>query len=467
MVCLVGLCVGLSGGAQGGYQASIGNSGNTIRTGTLLLNGSPTSSGCDTAALPAFTALPSATCTGASLLPPTTPASSNVTLTADGTLPTAAQVPTANASLSTGVCGPVRLLNTITATDPMLVRGGVGYAQAGPLTGSAALGLDGVTASHSMSSDVSQQNSATVLGANFSAAIWFKVSTGNSGPLLGFGSSPNDTAEGASDTPVIWIDTAGKVHAGGRSTLGTVTANSSGTTSYSDGAWHLAVMTVSSGVLTMTVSIYVDSSAAGSSTVLLSLATGFAGYWHAGWSPISASPWNSGTPNYLKATLADAAVFNTTLSAATVASLATSSSQANWLSRVTAAGAISSWPLGDDGTTSYTGSLPVIGTTSACTFVDVAIGGTGYCIYPNAIGTACAAPASKLSSLASSGPFAFTAIASTASKLVTSTTQADAAYATSCSTYCPGLHLLLPMTVTESYAGFASTLSFNGSQTVI
>ena len=54
--------------------------------------------------------------------------------------------------------------------------------------------------------DVVAENSATLLGSNFSAAVWFNVSSGNSGPLLGFGSSPNDTAESTSDYPVMWID---------------------------------------------------------------------------------------------------------------------------------------------------------------------------------------------------------------------------------------------------------------------
>ncbi|MDQ2837466.1 MAG: LamG domain-containing protein [Actinomycetota bacterium] len=467
MVCLFALMLGLAGTVQGGFTARLTNPADSLKLGTVLLAGSPATSGCDTAQLPAFTSLPVASCPGGTVLPASTPGSSNLTVTADGTLPTAAQLGSAAASLSGVSCGPVQLLNTVAPTDPMLVRGGVGYAVAGPLTGSAGLSLDGVAASHSLASDVLSRNSAALLGNSFSVAVWFKVSSGGNGPLIGFGSSPNDTAESSSDYPAMWLDSTGKVRAGARSTLGSVIATSSGTTRYDDGAWHLAVMTISSAVLTITVSVYVDSTPAGSATVLLSLATGFTGYWHVGWSPVSVAPWSSGTGNYLKGSLSDAAVFGSVLSAATVANLAGSGSQTTWLSRIGTAGANSSWPLSDDGTSSYAGTLPVVGNTSACSFLDLTIGGSGFCIYPNSIASSCAAPASKLSALASSGPLAFPAIQATASTVLTSTTKADASYAVSCSTFCPGLHLLLPVSITESYAGLASTLSVPASQTVI
>jgi hypothetical protein len=362
----------------------------------------------------------------------------------------------------------VRLQNPTDSSDPMLVRGGVTYAVAGPLTGSTGLGLDGVAASHTLASDIIAENSATLFGNNFSAAVWFNVASGKSGPLLGFGSSPNDTAESTSDYPLMWIDGSGTVHAGARSTLGSVIANSTGT-GYNNGAWHLAVMTFSSAVLTMTANIYVDSAAVGSQTVALSLLTGFSGYWHAGWSPVSSAPWSSGTPNYLTGQLADAAAFNATLSAATVASLATSGSQTTWQARLGTAGAMESWPLGDDGTTSYAGTLPVVGSTSTCTFIDGTVGGTGFCIYPNAVSTSCSAPTgtNKLTALVAGGPYSLTPIVASASKAITTTTVKDSTYATTCSTFCPGLHLLVPLKITETIGGFGSTLAFTSSQTVM
>lgn len=458
MVLCVAMVVGLSTTVQGGFTASVRNGVNSLAVGTVLLK---SGTSCDTATLPAFTAAPKANCPGANLLPTATPGTSAaVPITADGTLPTTSAG--ATATFTPGACGPVQLANTATTTDPMLVRGGVTYRAAGPLTNSAGITLDGSATNHSMLSDVSQQSSASLLGASFSAAIWFKVAGGNSGPLIGFGSSPNDTAESTSDYPVMWLDSTGKLKAGVRSTLGSVIATS--TAGYTDNTWHFAVMTVTSGVLTISITVYVDGVQVGTNAVLLSLATGFVGYWHAGWSPVSTSPWSSGTSNYLAGTLADAAVFPTQLTAAQVSSLYSSPDQATWLSRVAASSSLSSWPLGDDGTTAYIGTLPVVGTTSACSFVDVSIGGPTFCLYPIA-STACPASTAKLSAV--TGPYSFPPLISGASTTITSTTARDGSYAVSCSTYCPGLHLLLPATITESYAGLSSSLFFNASQTVI
>ncbi len=459
MVLVVVVLLGLGGSVQGGFLASLTNTGNSLAVGTVLLK---SGAACDTATQPAFTGLPSANCPSANLLPVTTPGTSPaVSLTADGSLPTTTTG--AGATLTAANCGPVRMANTATATDPMLVRGGVGYQAAGPLTNSAGITLDGVAANHSLLSNVSLQSSASLLGASFSAGVWFKVAGGRNGPLLGFGSSPNDTAESTSDNPVMWLDSTGRLKAGVRSTLGSVIATSSA--AYTDNAWHFAVMTVTSGVLTISMTIYVDGVQVGSNTVLLSLATGFNGYWHAGWSPVSSAPWSSGTTNYLTGTLADMVVFPSTLTAGQVSSLYSSGSQSTWLSRVSALVPYSSWPLGDDGTTSYTGVLPVVGTTSACSFVDVSIGGSTYCIYPNSIGSACSTPSAKLSNV--TGPYAFPPLLSGASTALTSTTVRDPTYATNCASYCPGLHLLLPATVVESYGGLSSALSFTASQTVL
>jgi hypothetical protein len=226
-------------------------------------------------------------------------------------------------------------------------------------------------------------------------------------------------------------------------------------------------MTITNAALAIGISVYVDNTAAGSNAALLGLATGFVGFWHAGWSPVSIAPWSSGTTNYLTGSLADMAEFPSALSAATVAGLAGSSSQAAWNSAITTAGATGSWSLGDSGTSAYTGTLPVVGATSACSFVDVAIGGTAFCVFPTSLTTACAAPASKLSTLAAGGPYSLPPIQSGLSVAIAIITARDSTYATTCATYCPGLHLLLPTTVTESLAGLSSALAFIASQTVI
>lgn len=459
LILSVGLLVGFGGAVQGGFSATVNNSVNSVAVGTVLLK---SGADCDTAGLPPFTALPSVTCANASVLPAATPATATITVTADGTLPIA--LSGASATLTGGGCGPVAMANAASSGDPMLVRGGVGFQAAGPLANSAGITVDGVAANHSMLSNIGLQTSASLLGASFSAGLWFRVAPGRSGPLLGFGVSPNDTAEATSDYPVMWLDSAGKLRAGVRTTAGSIVATAS-STGYADNGWHFALMTVTSSGLTLSITTWVDGVQTGSASGLLSLLTGFNGYWHAGWSPVAAAPWNSGTANYLAGSLADVVVLPSALTAAQVGSLASAGTQATWSTRVAALNALSSWPLGDDGTNAYLGSLPVIGTTPACSFVDVAIGGSSYCIYPNSISTSCAAPTAKLSTL--TGPYAFAPLLAGSSATLTTTTARDSSYATTCASYCPGLHLELPATIVERYGGLGSSLILAGSQTVI
>jgi len=115
----------------------------------------------------------------------------------------------------------------------------------------------------------------------------------------------------------------------------------------------------------------------------------------------------------------------------------------------------------------YSGVLPVVGSTAVCTFVDVTVGGPTFCVYPNSGSTPCGAPASQLSALAASGPLAFAPVVAAGSVALTTTTARDSTYATTCATFCPGLHLLLPIALSESLGVLGSVLSLPAGQTVI
>ena len=433
----LGLVWVLSAPTFGSLTAQITNNSSTAGTTATLMTATDTSSSstdCTSSTSP-ISSLQSLACSGSTLpasVPSTGTNSQQVTLSASG------GVAPGTASYTASSCGPVELADQSTASDPMLVRGGVTYAQAGPLTGSASLGLDGSSA---LAADIVPTSNAT-LGTTFTEGLWFKTAAGynGGGSLIGFGSSPSTISDTSADK-ILSMTTAGKLNLAIAGTLGT--SNTTSPISYNDGNWHLAVVTVSTSVLA-TVTLYVDGSQA-AQTTSLTLLTGYTGYWHVGWSPVS-----SGSA-YLAGNVADAFVVDSiALSPAQISTLDTAASQPIWNSDLSSDGASQSWGLGDTGTTTFTGTLPVIGSTSPCTMVSIATGGASYCIYsPNSSSAACATPTASSQTLTqwvAAGPQSFPATSLSASSRITTTLIRNSTYNP---TYMPGLRLYLPVTLTE------------------
>jgi hypothetical protein len=447
----------LSGASLGSLGATITNSADKAGTASTLLTATDVASAsvdCTSATAP-IEAREAFGCTR-SVLPGTVASSGtvaqSVSLSTSGTV-----APTA-ATLTAISCGPVELANAAAGSDPMLVRGGVTYDQAGPLTGGGSLGLDGSSA---LGADVIGVDSATLLGSSFTEGIWFKTAPGYSagGALLGFGSQPSSLGTEANADRIVSMTTAGKLNFLLDGSLG-VTSDTTTPLAYNNGAWHLVVVTVSTVVFTA-VTVYVDGSQVATSTGL-TLASGYTGYWHAGWSPVS-----SGSA-YLAGYLSDAFVVDgTSLSSAQVSALAGAGTQATWAGDLSTDGASDSWPLDDSGTSTFAGPYPVIGATSPCTMVSVADGASSFCAFsPNSLTTACATPTGSSPSLAawaSAGALAFPPTSLSTPTTLTLTVVRGSTYNAG---YLPGLHLYVPVSLTEKLAAaptWGATLTWTSS----
>lgn len=340
-LALLGLAMGTSSTRSGWTSGVVTNSTDTAAAGTLAVthasSGGPCVGGPRTATVP---------CPG-SLAP-----SAGAPASAVGTI-TNNSGSAITQSLTAGSCAPVRFANTQQATDPLLARNAVVFQQPDPwgTTSSAQFSGSGYA------TDIVGTSGSGLLGLlanNYSIGVWFNASDAQGGGLLSLSGSLSNGSGAAN--PALWLDQNGKVRYAVSSTLGTTQGASS--TSYSSG-WHHAVLTVSKAVLgvTMTITLYVDGSVQASSTVL-ALLTGTSGYWHLGWSDftgLTAPPSSS-----FHGRLAGAFVNQSTaLSAGTVGTLYAAATATAYRTTLAGTGGTASiWMLGDDGLTTYTGTLP-------------------------------------------------------------------------------------------------------------
>lgn len=283
------------------------------------------------------------------------------TLTNGGTLSAARLV----SDLRGVSCGPEQLANAKTAADPMLPRYDVAFEQGDPWGGSAAATFS----NGAYAADVLPTVTGSLLGASYAFGVWFKVANGyaGGGPLMSLAVSPVDGSAVAS-SPMLWMDTAGKIRFRVSGTLGTSSSGVSAA-AYNDGAWHLAILSVSA-VLVSTPTLYVDA-AAGVTSLGLAALTGANAYWHLGFADFTGI---AGAPAAtLPGSLAGAFVAASSVSSGTRSNLLGAASAAAYASLASGlSGAVHLWMLGDTGTTTYAGALPVIGATSPCTMVDLA-----------------------------------------------------------------------------------------------
>jgi hypothetical protein len=181
------------------------------------------------------------------------------------------------------------------------------------------------------------------------------------------------------------------------------------------------------GVISTT-TLYVDGDTGVSGGGLLVGYTSDTGFWHLGWAPTSVT---SLTTAYFKGTLSNFEVFNTAgaPSAPTAAQRGSQAAFSGWASPAT-----DRWLLGDSGTSTYAGVLPVLGSTSPCTMVD--IGWT----FTNPAGTA-SSSTTKLSVFSNGTPHGIAAPDPNTNQASTITTSRDGTY----NSYISGLHLYAPL----------------------
>lgn len=448
---VAGVITFVNGSAQAGFTASVANPASSVGTATSFLTATNGSVRCTSVpsggVVPTTAAFP---CTGSITpsVPTTGTAVSTTTLAGSGTAAFSA------ASLTATSCGPVQLANSAAATNPMLVRGPVSFAQAGPLSGSTSLGLNGT---NTLAADVVQRNGT----ANFSIGIWFKASAAN-GSLVSFATNPNEAVPTTSDRS-IYFDTAGRLAFSVSPSLPTTIRS---TKSYADGNWHYAVGTFASGGLTLArQTLYVDGVVAASNTNILSLNLGtmnYAGYWRVGQSNVSGGSL-AGSGNYFNGSLSNASVWSSELTAAQVSTLSGQTTQAGLSSSIASLAPVANWTLGDNGLQTFAGPYPVVGSVSPCSAVRSTVGTAGKCVYP-AQATACAAPTASttLSGLIAAGSLALNPSGPTTAQALAATVARDTTYDTR---YHVGLNILMPIEVKE--VGFTQTFSWLGNRFII
>ena len=350
---------GTTGTLSGWTAASVSNGTNNAADGSLAFSHTYPTGSCTLSARSSGTV----TCSGS---PAPAAASSGSTqsaadsITNNGTL-TAAQLVS---ELRAASCAPQQLADSKTAADPMLPRYSSTFGATDPWGSAGAIGLSG----GAYAADVSATNTGTLLGSSYSLGVWFKVAAGYAagGPLLSLDVSPVDGSSVAA-SPMLWMDTSGKIRFRVTGTLG---SSSSGVSAaaYNDGGWHLAVLSVAAAVLS-TPTLYVDN-AAGVSGVGLTALTGGSAYWHLGWADFT----GVGSPpaSTLTGSLAGAFATTSTVSSGSRTSLFGAASASAYATLVLGlSGVVHLWPLSDTGTTTYSGSLPVLGATSPCTMLDI------------------------------------------------------------------------------------------------
>jgi len=440
--------------AQAGFTASVRNTNNTVGTGTSFL---AATQGAVTqcTSVPAGSTIPATTSFPCSndQFPAAVAATGNSTaatvLTATGT------APFSSATYDALSCAPVKFDNARTTTHPLLVRGGVTFSQAGPITNSGSTLFNGTNTS---GTGVIQATAPT----DFSVGIWFKT-TSASGALMGWSSSASNVDGGQYDRHLYFTSTgqlAFSTYSGGARTITSPAA-------YNNGAWHYAVVTADSAVTTgnSRLTLYVDGTSVATSTFAAAeVAENTTGYWHVGHARSTVADGYSGTGQYFNGTLSNFTIWNTTvLTAANVTAMRNSTTQALYQSNSATLNSTHLWPLNDTGLTTFAGPYPVTGATNPCAHIRATVGTAGKCLYP-VLATACPALSSTytLAGLGNAPTATLTPSLVGTSQTITTTLSRDTAYQTS---FEVGLHLLVPIVVVEN--GFTQTFTWATNETII
>lgn len=373
-------------------------------------------------------------------------------------------------SVAAASCEPAQFANSALASNPLLPRYGTTFnTSGGPLGGIANPTLDGANPG-GYAAAVSAESipaPSLSLGASYGWGVWFKTSSTAGGPLMGFDSNADNSAPTNADH-IIYLDGSGHLGFGYAGNSNIVTTGS--TNVYNNGAWHFAyarVVVTSLLILgTASVTLYVDGSNVASTSGISLSGTGglqsFTGYWHLGWAPLTSKTYGSGLSNYFAGSLSNAIVLNTASAPAPPATNPSTQSAFN----TAFSSPTDQWVLTDTGTSTYTGTLPVVGAGSgttasgACKSLD--LGWT----FVSPAGTATSASTS-LFTLVTTGATSVSAPGAGATQTATLALAHDAAY----NSYVAGLHLVVPMSSTVSVLpGNAWVLTFSwtpGNSTTI
>jgi len=249
---------------------------------------------------------------------------------------------------------------------------------------------------------------------------------------------------------MLWVEPSGDVVFGVQNRLTMVELVSS--VAVNDGGWHFVAATFSASGMALNV----DGSMVTNSSATFPLT--YAGYWHLGWA--GDSGWaNAGTNEYLAGSLYGVAVFGGAISSANLTTLEDASSASAYASSVSSLSPTADWPLSDIGTTAYTGTIPVLGSSQVCQQVLFEVqttqGSSVACVYPSSAGACPATPPSTATlSALTTAPMASTSSSSAVTILVRMT------LATASVPGVTGLHLLADVGLVIALGGWTAEVSY-------
>lgn len=422
-LALLGLALGTSGTLSGWTDGSVANTAGSASAGTLAFTHAYQSTTCAQGLRTGGTLA----CAGSIAPTEATPASGSVTgtdtITDNGNLPASRL----QHEFRAASCGPVMLANRKRSTNPLLARYGMTFhTSGGPMDSAGYVTLDGDSPGGYATSVVAQSQPPTSLlslGTLSGVGVWFKASSGTTGPLFSFSASAANG--GGDDDRAAYLDGRGRLNL----VWNTYGSKLNSSASYTDGAWHFAYATFGRSLfgfsLVQQVVLYVDGTSVDSTLLSFLPFDSYDGYWHLGWAPTSVT--GLGTA-YVAASLSNFVVINSNPPSGS--SIGKPATQADFNSRTSTS--TEHWVLDDSGTTTFSGTLPS-SMTSPCGMVTIAWATT------NPAGTVTAA--TPLSTFADNTWHAVTAPGPGASQTSTITTARGSGYNTDIS----GLHLYVPL----------------------
>jgi hypothetical protein len=339
-------------------------------------------------------------------------------------------------------CEPVSFANTKTVANPLVDRYGTSFNQAAPPPGTGSVAFDGSAGyATSVVSQTQPPTGALSVGTASGIGIWFKAASGTSGPLFSFGASAS--SGGGNADRVLYLNSSGQLtfvwNTGGSNSITTSTSGG-----FADAGWHFAYVTMGGITLVLAtipqVTLYVDGTQR-AQTPLISLTsyTPYSGYWHLAYAPTATTGL---TTAYFGGSLSNFVVFDGSSFPTATTNPTTSTTFATF-----AANATEWWPLNDSGTTTFTGTLPVVGAgngttaSAACQSVDLAWS------FTSPSGHATASASSLYAWVATAGTTSAVGVPGpSATQSATLALTHDASY----NSYVAGLHLWVPMTSTIS-----------------
>ncbi|NNN13715.1 MAG: LamG domain-containing protein [Acidimicrobiaceae bacterium] len=327
----------------------------------------------------------------------------------------------------------------VDSVDTAAGLGSISYQQPGPISGSNSILTDGASGNLTTTGLISNPE-------NFSLFGWFKTTLG--GTIIGFSNSQGIIGQYNNDRS-LWIDPSGRLVFG---IYPNKVVELISPRSYNNGSWHFVVASVGpSGA-----SLWVDGQSVASNS-FVTTAQNYNGYWHIGWGAEDSTYWpDPPIKAYFAGNLSDVGVVSGVLSSADAFALENSATEGGFVTLAKSYGASQLWPLDDP----YVNTLcSLVGVTIAVTESN----GIASCVYPSSP-SPCPQPSSAITlfspgseslSLPNLVPSASESLSFTIGELAPIPMDAI------------GLHLNVPITITQGNSGFKASVIYQTQEIVL